>query len=314
MKWQKKSDVLIENYIPGKLTQMGLGYLNLEKVAPHLIYCSLTGYGSKGPYSNRPGYDVIASSVGGLLHITGPKDGPPCKVGVAITDMATGLYAHGAIMAALIQRLKTQKGQWIQCNLLSTQIATLINIGSNYLNAGKEAVKWGSEHESIVPYEAFPTKDGYLTLGTGSNSQFFELLERMQCVELGNNNKFKNNESRVQNRNELLNILRKEFKKKTNKEWMKIFDGSTFPCGPVNTIKQVFEDIHVKHIGLVKEVNHSKIGKIKMVGPPVTYSYANNDVRLPPPMLGQHTTEILKDILEYSDDKIQKLKQEKIIQ
>ncbi|KAK2587587.1 hypothetical protein KPH14_003715 [Odynerus spinipes] len=273
----EKSDVLIENYVPGKLTQMGLGYEDIKKIAPHLIYCSLTGYGSEGPYSNRPGYDVIASSVGGLLHITGPKNGPPCKVGVAITDIATGLYAHGAIMAALIQRLKTKEGQWIQCNLLSTQIASLINIGANYLNAGQEATRLGSEHESIVPYEAFPTIDGYLTVGTGSDSQFAELLQRMQLENLSNNNKFQNNKSRVQNRKELLTILRKEFKKRTNKEWMAIFEGSTFPCGPVNTIGQVFEDTHVKHIGLVKEIEHSSIGKIKVVGPPVKYTYANNN-------------------------------------
>ncbi|KAL2734234.1 succinate--hydroxymethylglutarate CoA-transferase [Vespula squamosa] len=272
----KKSDVLVENYIPGKLMKMGLGYTDIKKIAPHLIYCSLTGYGSAGPYANRPGYDVIASSIGGLLNITGFKDGPPCKVGVAMTDMATGLYAHGAIMAALLQRLKTKEGQWIQCNLLSTQIASLINIGSNYLNAGQEATRWGSEHESIVPYEAFPTKDGYLTVGAGSDFQFIELIQKMQLIELGNNNKFKNNVNRVQNRKELLNILRSEFKKKTNKEWMTIFEGSTFPYGPVNTIGQVFEDDHVKHIGLVKEMEHSNIGKIRVVGPPVTYSYANN--------------------------------------
>ncbi|XP_015177313.1 PREDICTED: succinate--hydroxymethylglutarate CoA-transferase [Polistes dominula] len=308
----KKSDVFVENYIPGKLAKMSLGYTDIKKVAPHLIYCSLTGYGSEGPYASRPGYDVIASSIGGLLHITGAKDGPPCKVGVAMTDMATGLYAHGAIMAALLQRFKTKEGQWIQCNLLSTQIASLINIGSNYLNAGQEATRWGSEHESIVPYEAFPTKDGYLTVGTGSDAQFTELIQKMQ-LEL-DSNKFKNNISRVHNRKELLNILRNEFKKRTNKEWMMIFEGSTFPYGPVNTIGQVFEDNHVKHIGLVKEMEHSIIGKIRVVGPPVTYSYANNSVRLPPPILGQHTSEILKDILKYSDDEIKNLTSQKIIQ
>ncbi|XP_033333295.1 succinyl-CoA:glutarate CoA-transferase isoform X1 [Megalopta genalis] len=309
-----KSDVLVENYVPGKLSKFGLGYKEISKVAPHLIYCSLTGYGYEGPYSNRPGYDVIAASVGGLMHITGPKDGPPCKVGVAVTDLATGLYAHGAIMAALYQRIKTNSGQWIQCNLLATQIASLINIGSNYLNANKEAVRWGSEHESIVPYEAFPTKDGYMTVGTGSNAQFLELLKRMQLIELFENDKFKDNTARVKNRDELLDMLRREFKKKSNEDWSVIFDGASFPYGPINTIGQVFEDPHVKHTKMVQNMEHFSGEKVKIVGPPVTYSYATNEVRLAPPMLGQHTDEILKNILGYSNDKIQNLKKVKIVQ
>ncbi|XP_076172362.1 succinyl-CoA:glutarate CoA-transferase isoform X2 [Ptiloglossa arizonensis] len=310
----KKSDILVENYIPGKLRQMGLGYEDISKVAPHLIYCSLTGYGYEGPYANRPGYDVIAASVGGLLHITGPKNGSPCKVGVAVTDIATGLYAHGAIITALYQRIKTNKGQWIQCNLLATQVASLINIGSNYINANKEAVRWGSEHESIVPYEAFPTKDGYMTVGAGNNAQFFELLKRMQLIELFDNDKFKHNTDRVKNRDELLQILRREFKKKSNKEWAVIFHGSSFPFGPINTLGQVFEDPHVKHTKMVQEMEHSTGEKIKVVGPPVTYSYASNKVRLAPPMLGQHTYEILKNILNYSDTKIQMLKETEVVQ
>ncbi|KAK9307990.1 hypothetical protein QLX08_001894 [Tetragonisca angustula] len=309
----QKSDVLVENYVPGKLKEMGLGYEDISEVAPRLIYCSLTGYGYEGPYANRPGYDVIAASIGGLLHITGSKDGPPCKVGVAVTDLATGLYAHGAILAALYQRMTTNKGQWIQCNLLSTQIASLINIGSNYLNAAKEAVRWGSEHESIVPYEAFYTKDGYMTVGTGSDGQFLDLLERMQLSELSEIDKYKNNKARVENRNELLSVLREKFKTKTNKEWEVIFEGASFPYGPINTIKQVFEDPHIKYIKLVQEMEHPTGKKIKIVGPAVTYSYATNKVRIAPPMLGQHTTEILKNVLNYTDDKIQTLKENKIV-
>lgn len=310
----KKSDILVENYVPGKLKNMGLGYEDISKVAPHLIYCSLTGYGYEGPYTNRPGYDVIAASIGGLLHITGPKDGSPCKVGVAVTDLATGLYAHGAILAALYQRMKTNKGQWIQCNLLSTQVASLINIGSNYLNSGKEGVRWGSEHESIVPYEAFHTKDGYMTVGTGSDAQFLDLLKRMQLLKLSEIDKYKNNKARVKNRNELLPILREKFRTKTNKEWEIVFKGALFPYGPINTIRQVFEDPHIKHIKLVQEMEHPTGKKIKVVGPAVTYSYATNKVRTAPPMIGQHTTEILKNILNYTDDKIQTLKKAKIVQ
>lgn len=235
----KKSDILVENYIPGALKKMGLGYEDISKVAPHLIYCSLTGYGYEGPYTNRPGYDVIAASIGGLLNITGPKGGPPCKVGVAMTDLATGLYAHGAILAALYQRIATKKGQWIQCNLLATQVASLINVGSNYLNANEEAVCWGSGHASIVPYEAFQTKDGYITVGTGSDIQFLDLLKRMQLTELSKIDKYKNNKNRVKYRDELVPILRKKFKSKASKDWEIAFEGASFPYGPINTIKQV---------------------------------------------------------------------------
>ncbi|XP_006561678.2 succinate--hydroxymethylglutarate CoA-transferase isoform X2 [Apis mellifera] len=310
----KKSDVLVENYVPGKLKKMGLGYEDISKVAPHLIYCSLTGYGYKGPYANRPGYDMIAASIGGLLHITGSKNGPPCKVGIAVTDLATGLYAHGAILAALYQRMTTKKGQWIQCNLLATQVASLINIGSNYLNANKEAVRWGSEHESIVPYEAFHTKDGYMTVGTGSDTQFLDLLKRMHLIELSKIDKYKNNKTRVENRDELLSILRKKFETKTNKEWAIVFEGASFPYGPINTIKQVFEDPHINYMKMVQEMEYSTGKKIKVIGPAVTYSYSTNKVRCAPPVMGQHTTEILKNILNYTDDKIEALKKVKIVQ
>ncbi|EZA56328.1 CaiB/baiF CoA-transferase family protein C7orf10-like protein [Ooceraea biroi] len=269
-------DVLVENYVPGKLDKMGLGYEDMAKIAPQLIYCSLTGYGSQGPYASRPGYDVIAASLGGLLHITGPRDGSPCKVGVAMTDLATGLYAHGAIMAALLQRSRVNRGQWIQCDLLSTQIASLINIASNYLNGGKEATRWGSEHESIVPYEAFPTKDGYMTIGAGSDAQFLELIKRMQLPELASDDRFENNTARVKNRIELLRILRDVFSKKTNREWCVTFEGASFPYGAVNSIREVFDDPHVKYTKLVQEVDHPITGKVKLVGPPVTYSYATN--------------------------------------
>ncbi|XP_063975921.1 succinate--hydroxymethylglutarate CoA-transferase [Diachasmimorpha longicaudata] len=310
----KKSDVLIENYVPGKLEKMGLGYSDIKPIAPHIIYCSLTGYGYEGPYADRPGYDVIAASIGGLMHITGPKDGAPCKVGVAMTDIATGLYAHGAIMAALLQRGKTHEGQWIQCDLLATQLATLINVGSNYLNGGKEAKRWGSEHESIVPYEAFATADGFMTVGTGSDAQFLALIMRMKLPELGEDDRFKDNTSRVKHRDELLKILREKFKGKTNREWSTAFEGSPFPYGPINTMEQVFDDPHIRQIKMVREMEHPKMGKVKVVGPAVKLSYGTNEVRSTPPALGEHTEKVLRDVLGYSKEEIDVLIDKKIIQ
>ncbi|KAJ8917430.1 hypothetical protein NQ315_005477 [Exocentrus adspersus] len=304
----RKSDILVENYVPGKLDELKLGYDDLKKISPSLIYCSITGYGFEGPYRNRPGYDVIAASIGGLLHITGPKDGEPCKAGVAVTDLATGLYAHGAIMAALIKRSKTGRGQKIDCNLLSTQVAGLINIGSNYLNAGKEAKRQGTAHTSIVPYQAFPTKNGYFTIGAGSDPQFADFCNRIGRGDLPKNNKFLNNKLRVENREELVAILSSIFKTKTNNEWKEVFEGGSFPSGPVNSLKEVFEDPHIKAIDLVKTVTHPVAGKVKVVGPPVCYSEGGNLVRLPPPTLGQHTDEVLRDVLGFDIEKISALK------
>lgn len=310
----KKCDVLVENYVPGKLDELGLGYDQLKKIAPNLIYCSITGYGPNGPYSKKPGYDVIAASIGGLLHITGTQNGEPVKVGVAVTDIATGLYAHGAIMAALIKRYKTNKGQKIDCNLLSTQVASLINIGSNYLNANIEGKRWGTAHESIVPYEAFPTKDGYFTLGTGSDEQFFNLCKLIKREDLAKNSKFTTNKLRVENRTELIQILRLELGQKTNKELTKLFENASFPCGPINSLEETFNDPHIKAIGLVKHIEHPITGKIKVVGPPVKYSDGGNEIKLPPPLLGEHTDDVLINILGYNKKVVTFLRKDGVIQ
>lgn len=306
-------DVLIENYVPGKLDKLGLGYEDIKKIAPSLVYCSITGFGSKGPYKNRAGYDVIAASVGGLLHITGEKE-TPSKVGVATTDIATGLYAHGAILAALLHRTKTGKGQRIEVDLLSTQVASLINVGVNYLNSNEEASRWGTEHVSIVPYAAFKTRDGFFTIGAGSDAQFKELCEILKVPELAENEKFASNQQRVKNRDELKEILDGMFVKETNEHWKVAFEQAGFPFGPVNNMQQVFNDPHVKEIGIVKTLRHPVAGDIKVVGSPVTYSDASNTARTAPPTLGQHTDEVLKDWLGYDDEKIKDLRSRKVIQ
>jgi succinate--hydroxymethylglutarate CoA-transferase len=310
----KKSDVLVENYVPGKLDEFKLGYDDLKAIAPQLIYCSITGFGPSGPYRNRPGYDVIAASVGGFLHITGPRGGEPCKAGVAITDLSTGLYAHGAILAALLKRMKTGKGKKIDCNLLSTQVASLINIGSNYLNTGREATRWGTAHASIVPYEAFPTKDGYFTIGAGSDPQFKDLCERLNRPDLPENDKFKTNQLRVKHRDELIEVLNGIISTKTKQELSEIFEGGSFPCGPVNTIKETFDDPHVKEIKLVETMEHPVAGDIRVVGPPVQYSEGGNYIRASPPTLGQHTENVLETLLGYDKDQLAELKKQNVIQ
>nr|CAG4636998.1 EOG090X05UC [Ceriodaphnia reticulata]SVE72924.1 EOG090X05UC [Ceriodaphnia reticulata] len=309
----KQSDVLVENYLPGKMEEYGLGYEDLKTINPQLIYCSITGYGSTGPYATRPGYDVIASSMGGLIHVTGPEDGAPCKTGVALTDLATGLYAHGAIMAALFQRQKTGTGQRISTNLLSTQVSCLVNLGANYLMAGQEAKRWGTAHESIVPYQAFATSDGYLTVGGGNDRQFRELCQRIGRSELSSDPKYLTNALRVKNRRELIDELTKVMATKTNAEWTEIFYEANFPYGPINSLSQVFIDPQVKHNRMVQEIEHPTAGTLKLVGPPVEFSGSGNRIRLPPPELGQHTESVLQDRLGYSLSQIQQLRASGVI-
>lgn len=308
-----QSDILVENYIPGKIDEYGLGYGTLKNLHPKLIYCSINGYGDTGPYAKRAGYDTIASSIGGLLHITGPEDGDPCRPGVALTDMTTGLYAHGAIMAALFQRERTGLGQRISINLLSAQVASLANLGANYLLANQEARRWGTAHESIVPYQSFATADGYLTIGGANNRQFQELCSKLNRLDLVDDNRFLSNPERVKHRKELVEEISRTLATKTNEQWLAIFDGATFAYGPINTLSQAFQDPQVLHSRIVQEIEHPTAGMLQLVGPPVQYSASENRIRLPPPELGQHTDEILQQRLGYSPSRIQQLRKLEII-
>lgn len=251
--------------------------------------------------------------MGGLMNATGEQNGGPVKPGVAITDITTGLHAFGAIMTALYYRQKTNRGQKIDCNLLSTQISSMINIANIYLNCGIEGKRWGTAHANIVPYQAFKTKDGDLVLGTGSNAQYADFCKIINKEELINDERFKDNQSRVANREELIKILSDVMKTKTNKEWNSLFKKATFPNGPVNKMKDVFEDEHVNSINLVKELPHPEAGSVKMVGPPTEYSEGGNYARTAPPTLGQHTRDVLSNFLGYHEAKIDDLFKNKIV-
>uniref|UniRef100_A0A3Q2I954 Succinyl-CoA:glutarate CoA-transferase n=1 Tax=Equus caballus TaxID=9796 RepID=A0A3Q2I954_HORSE len=257
-------DVFVENYVPGKLSAVGLGYEDIDKIAPHIIYCSITGFGQTGPLSRRAGYDSVASAVSGLMHITGPEDGDPVRPGVAMTDLATGLYAYGAIMAGLIQRYKTGKGLFVDCNLLSSQVACLTQVAANYLIDQKEAKRWGTAHGSIVPYQAFKTKDGYLVVGAGNNQQFATVCKILNLPELIDDSKYKTNHLRVQNRKELIKILSARFEEEMTSKWLYLFEGSGIPYGPINNMKNVFAEPQVLHNGLIMEMKHPTVGKISV--------------------------------------------------
>ncbi|KAJ3071217.1 hypothetical protein HDU98_005663 [Podochytrium sp. JEL0797] len=308
----RKSDVLIENFIPGKLDSLGLGYTALSRENPGLIYTSITGYGPTGPNSTNAGYDVIIEAEAGLMHITGTKE-TPVKVGVAITDITTGLYAHGAILAALIARGRNEgRGQKVDVSLLESQVSALANVAHAYLIGGVEAGRLGTEHASIVPYQSFPTRDGHIVIGAGNDTQYAKFCKAIGHPSLSLDPQYISNQLRVQNRKSLISALNAVLVTKTTTEWLEVLKPIGLPCGPVNNISQTFAHPQVLHREMVAEVVHPTAGKINLVGIPVKYSSTKPSIRLPPPLLGQHTEEILTE-LEYSRTEIAELKNSMVV-
>ncbi|RPI06167.1 MAG: CoA transferase [Zetaproteobacteria bacterium] len=303
----KRSDILLENFKPGTLAKLGLGYETLRRANPRLIYCAISGFGRTGPYAERGGFDVIAQAVGGLMGITGEPDGPPVKVGVAMTDIATALYAHGAILAALYARERTGVGQRIDTSLLETQIAALINIASSYLNGGELPKKWGTAHTSIVPYQAFRTEDGYLILGGATDRLWVKLCEALELPSLARDPAYATNEQRVRHREDIVRLLEERLVTKTRAEWEAILAPTGVPCGAINRMDEVFSDPQVRHLDMVLEAIHPRTGPIRMVRNPVTFSETPVDLRQPPPRLGEHTEEVLRDLLGFSAAHIREL-------
>ncbi|KAI8619322.1 CoA-transferase family III domain-containing protein [Chytriomyces sp. MP71] len=311
-KLARQSDVVIENFIPGKLESLGLGYEALKEENPGLIYTSITGYGPTGPNSQNAGYDVIIEAEAGLMHITGTRE-TPVKVGVAITDITTGLYAHGAIMAALLARTHNGgMGQKIDVSLLECQVSALANVAHAYLIGGMEAERLGTEHASIVPYQSFPTKDGHIVIGAGNDGQFLKLCKVIGADHLATNPDYASNQLRVKNRVVLINKLSEILMTKNALEWLTVLKPIGLPVGPVNNISQTFAHPQVLHREMIQEVEHPTAGPIKLVGIPVKYSLNKPTIRRPPPTLGQHTDEILSE-LKYFPEHISALKRDKVV-
>ncbi len=304
----KESDVFVENFTPGLSKRFGLDYETLRALNPRLVYTSITAYGQDGPYRDRPGYDMVLSAVGGLMYITGEPDGNPCKVGVAITDVLTGVYAAGSITSALLWRERSGEGQHLDISLLDVQVAGLANIASNYLVDGKEAVRWGTAHESIIPYQVFNTADRPIAIAVANQKlwvNFCNLVGREDWID---DPRFESNPKRVENREILLPLLNDLFAEKKCDEWMTLLVGAAIPCGPVNNMQHLFADEQVRHRDMIAEADHPTIGKLRMTGIPIKYSRTPGVVRRPPPLLGEHTGEILTDTLGYATDRIEELK------
>ncbi|KAF2210758.1 hypothetical protein CERZMDRAFT_113256 [Cercospora zeae-maydis SCOH1-5] len=310
----KKCDILVENYLPGALAKYNMDYSSVAAVNPQIIYASITGYGQTGPNRNRAGYDVMVEAEMGLMHITGHRDGAPAKVGVAVTDLTTGLYTSNSVMAALLARAKTGKGQHIDVALADCQIATLANIASSCLISGKpDSGRWGTAHPSIVPYKGFRTSDGDILLGGGNDRLFGILCEKIGKSEWVSEERYKTNADRVKVRDELEDKIEAVTKTKTTEEWLAIFEGSGMPYAPINDVKTTLELEHTRERGMVTEVEHPECGPMKLVSPPVKFSDTNPTIRSPPPTLGQHTSEVLTGILGMKEDEVEALKKQGVV-
>ncbi|KAG6087281.1 hypothetical protein E4U15_008114 [Claviceps sp. LM218 group G6] len=306
-----KCDILVENYLPGTLKKYALDYDTLRSINPGLIYASITGYGQTGPYSNRAGYDVMVEAEFGLMHITGQRDGPPVKVGVAVTDLTTGLYTSNSIMAALLGRAKNGKGQHLDVALSDCQTATLANIASSCLISGeKDSGRWGTAHPSIVPYRSFKTKDGDILLGGGNDRLFGVLADGLSKPEWKQDARFKTNADRVCHRDELEAMIETLTQKKTTEQWLQRFEGSGLPYAAVNDVQATLNHAHTKARDMVVEMNHEACGPIKLVNTPVKFSDTQPSIRSAPPMLGQHTDEVLTEYLGLNESEILALREQ----
>lgn len=295
-----QSDVVLENFKLGGLKQYGLDYDSLKAVNPRLVYCSITGFGQDGPYAPRAGYDFLIQGLGGLMSITGRPDGEPgagpMKVGVALTDILTGLYATNAVLAALAWREKSGEGQYIDMALLDVQVACLANQAMNYLATGSNPRRMGNAHPSIVPYQDFPTADGHMILAIGNDGQFARFCEVAGRPELAADARFATNRARVENRAELIPLLNEITATRTTTEWIAQLEARAVPCGPINGLAEVFADPQVQARGLAVKMPHPEAGEVPLVASPIRLSKTPVEYRRAPPLVGEHTDEILADL------------------
>jgi crotonobetainyl-CoA:carnitine CoA-transferase CaiB-like acyl-CoA transferase len=313
----KKSDVLIENYKFGDLARYGLGYEELNQINPRLIYCSVTGFGQTGPYRERPGYDFMIQGMGGMMSVTGePDDAPgggPQRAGVPIADIITGMYASIAICAALAHRAETGMGQHLDLALLDSQIALLAYQNTNYFATGKAPKRIGNLHPNIVPYQPFRTRDGAVILACGNDNLFRKFCDAAGQPALASDPRFTSNGKRVENRNEMTRLLGEVFKQRTTAEWVDLLEKAGVPNGPINDIAQVYEEPQVKARGIRVDLDHPVAGKLPGVASPMRFSGTPVEYRAAPPTLGQHTDEVLRELLGKTQAQLGALRAAKVI-
>jgi crotonobetainyl-CoA:carnitine CoA-transferase CaiB-like acyl-CoA transferase len=306
-------DILVENFKVGALAKYGLGYEQLAKTHPRLIYCSITGFGQTGPYAPRPGYDALIQAMGGVMSLTGEPNGSPQKVGVPVADLFAGLYGCIGILAAVNHRNNTGQGQQIDIGMLDTHVAWLANQGMNYLATGENPPRLGNQHPNIAPYQEFPTKDGYIILAVGNDPTFERFCKAFGQEALLADPRFATNPIRVQNRQLVTDTLTPVMKSKTTAEWIDALEALKIGCGPINTLEQVFADPHVQAREMVVDMAHGSGETVKVIANPVKLSATPPSYRSAPPVLGEHTNAVLTDVLKMSAGEIAALKDKGIL-
>jgi crotonobetainyl-CoA:carnitine CoA-transferase CaiB-like acyl-CoA transferase len=294
----RKSDILVENFRPGTLARFGLDFESASALHPSLIYCSISGFGQTGPLHNKPGYDFMIQATGGLMSCTGEPAGEPMKVGVAVTDLFAGQNAVIAILAALQARTLTGKGQHLDISLFDSQLGMLANVASNYLISKQLPKRYGNAHANIVPYQSFQAGDEWFILAVGNDRQFEKLCEVIGKPELAEDIRFVTNAGRVENRDALISILKPIFLDRPAGDWLSAFESAGIPCGPINTLEKVFAEPQVKARNMLIEMEHPTIGRLPLVGSPLKFSETPVEYQLPPPRLGEHTAQILQELIE----------------
>ncbi len=313
LKLLEHCDILVENFKVGALAKYGLGYEQLAKTHPRLIYCSITGFGQTGPYAPRPGYDALIQAMGGVMSLTGEPNGSPQKVGVPVADLFAGLYGCIGILAAVNHRNSTGQGQQIDIGMLDTHVAWLANQGMNYLATGENPPRLGNQHPNIAPYQEFPTKDGYIILAVGNDPTFERFCKAFGQEALLADPRFATNPIRVQNRQLVTDTLTPVMKSKTTAEWIEALEALKIGCGPINTLEQVFADPHVQAREMVVEMAHGSGETVKVIANPVKLSATPPSYRSAPPVLGEHTQDVLTDVLKMSESDIATLKEKGIV-
>jgi len=312
-----RADVLIENFKVGTLAKYRLGYESLKRVNPRLVYCSISAYGQDGPAAAEPGYDAMIQAISGLMSITGVPDGKPgagpVKVGVAVSDLITGLYAANAITAALLEREQSGRGEYIDLALLDSQVAALANQSLNYLVTGEAPGRRGTAHPNIVPYQAFATKDAWLMLAVGNDRQFEAFCAAAGRKALAKDKRFRANADRVAHREALIPVIEKICRQKTTAAWVRLLAAAGVPCGPINNIAEVFEEPQVKHRKLRFDLIHAKGAKLPQVRQPALFTRMTSVSGEPPPLLGQHTRSVLSDELGLTSDELLSLLADDVI-
>lgn len=307
-----RADVLLQNFSPGTLEKLGFPYERMRALNPRIIYCAISGFGQSGPSASKAAYDQILQGLGGLMSITGPVDGPPLKVGVPIADIASGMFAAYAVTVALFHRERTGQGQMIDTSLLDSQVALLTFQAQRYFLSGKAPGRGGNCHPLIAPYELFKTKDSYLNVAAGNDSLWARFCQSLGLEQYVNDPRFKSNSDRLANREALQGIIEERFSRSTTAEIAALLDGAGVPCGAVYNLAEVFADPQVAHLGLEQVLQHPTVGRLRQTGIPYRFSESPGALRLPPPLLGQHTDEVLLG-LGYAAGEIGKLRQEGVI-